>query len=85
MAEHYFHCRKCWKITRSVPASFSELAADEINDNLGARSLALCIEGANFLSGGLMMKGIGVFLGDAYKCTECAFVRLIGSDGKEKI
>jgi hypothetical protein len=49
------------------------------------RTLFGAVDLANDLTGRLLSKGVGVLIGgEAYKCTECAYVRLIGPDGKEK-
>jgi len=47
------------------------------------RGLTGFVDAVNFLSGGLMFKGLGLFFGDLYKCTKCGYVRGIDRGGKE--
>jgi DNA-directed RNA polymerase subunit RPC12/RpoP len=93
MAEQYYVCSKCSKVTRSLDASITEVAASEgvFDDNEGASLVAARVllgitDVANLLTRGFLFKGIGIAIGaHPYKCTECGHVRMVGPDGKETI
>jgi DNA-directed RNA polymerase subunit RPC12/RpoP len=87
MSEDYYRCGKCQKMTKSVTVSFTELYTNMHADSKDTDKIAAYVFGPvtdwfNMTSLGLWKKMLG-FAGKGYKCTECGYVRIIKSNGKE--